>query len=373
MAKRSSLKRMWQSLASLTNVSVKMYFRNVTAVFFTLFIPVLLIGIFGLLNTGNTGGNIKIGLTNYSHTQLATTYVEAIKKITAFKIDSLSESDAADKLSKGKLDLQVIIPQNFGAVDTFGRLQQVAVTAHYNKASPGTGQTAGLILSQVANEINAGITKAPQIISVNTTGVQTNNLSYIDFLVPGIMAMSIMQLGIFSVAFGFISYKSSGALRRLQATPTHPFNFIIAQSIARLIIGVLQVGLLLGLGIALFHMHLVGSILDLLVVATFGVIVFLAFGFAIAGWAKEENQAAPVANLISFPMLFLSGVFFPRDGFPAYLKTITNFLPLTYLADAMHRIANEGVSLWTVRGDVLGLLVWGIVTYFIAVKLFSWE
>ncbi|MFI5240733.1 MAG: ABC transporter permease [Candidatus Saccharimonadia bacterium] len=367
------MKRTWQSLWSLTVASVKMYFRNVTAVFFTLFIPVILIGIFGLLNTGNTNGSIHIGLTNYSSSSLGTSYVSAIDKVSAFKIDTMSESSATDMLGKGKIDLQVIVPQSFGTVDKFGRLVPTSIIAHYNSGNPGTGQTAGLILGQIASGLNSGLTKSPQIISVSTTGVKTNNLNYIDFLVPGIMAMSIMQLGIFSVAFGFISFKTSGALRRLQATPTHPINFILGQSVARLIIGILQVFLLLFLGIAFFHMHLVGSIVELLIVATLGVIVFLAFGFGIAGWAKEENQAAPVANLISFPMLFLSGVFFPRDNFPGYLKTITNFFPLTYLADAMHQIANQGAGLWTVRTDILGLVVWGILAYAVAVKLFRWE
>ena len=308
------MNRNWQSLRVLTAASVKMYFRNVTAVFFTLFIPILLIGIFGLLNTGNTSGNIHSGLTNYSNSDLSKGFVSAVKKIDAFKVEDDSESDAATKLGKGKLDLRVIIPADFGVADAQGHLQESKVIAHFNEGSPGTGQTAGLILGQIANGFNQKVTNAPQLVSVDTTGVKTNNLNYLDFLVPGIMAMSIMQLGIFSVAFGFISYKTSGALRRLQATPTHPLIFLIGQSVARLIIGVLQVCLLLLMGMAFFHLHMVGSVLNLLIAATFGVIVFLSFGFAIAGWAKEENQAAPVANLVTFPMLFLSGVFFPRDG-----------------------------------------------------------
>jgi ABC-2 type transport system permease protein len=101
--------------------------------------------------------------------------------------------------------------------------------------------------------------------------------------------------------------------------------------------------------------------------------VFLAFGFAVAGWAKDENQAAPIANLVSFPMMFLSGTFFPRDGFPAVVKTITDYFPLTYLTDAMRRIANEGAHLTQLGPDLLGMFVWGVVMFFVAVKLFRWE
>ncbi len=370
---QSSLKRRWASLKSLTVASVKMYFRNITAVFFTLFIPVILIGIFGLLNVGNNGGDLNIGLHSHAESPLAKQFVSQLKSVKAFKITEAGEDVLRDKLAKGKIDLEVLLPEDFGQATPEGSIKPSTIFARYNEARPQTGQTASLVLSQLASGLNAGITHTPQLLSVKTVGIKANNLTYLDFLVPGIMAMSIMQLGIISVAFGFISYKTSGSLRRLQATPTHPINFLIGQSVARLIIGVVQVMLLLGLGLFAFHLHLAGSVVNLLVMATLGVIVFLAFGFAIAGWAKDENQAAPVANLVSFPMLFLSGVFFPRDSFPAYLKTITDYFPLTYLADAMHKIANEGASLWTVRGDVLGLIVWGIVGYLIAIKLFRWE
>lgn len=366
------MKRNWQSLRSLTVASVKMYFRNVTAVFFTLFIPILLIVIFGVLNNGN-GSSINVAVTNYSQSDLSKTFVKTIKDISAIKVEELPESQAADKLGKGKTDLQVIIPADFGEFDQSHEPKQAEIKAYYNEGRPQQGQPAGLILKQIVSGFNDSLHHTPQTLTVETKGVKTNNLGVIDFLIPGIMAMSIMQLGVFSVAFGFISYKTSGALRRLQATPTHPVNFIIAQSVARLIVGMLQVCVLLFLGMKFFHLHLIGSIVNLLIVATLGTIVFLAFGFGIAGWAKEENQAAPVANLVSFPMLFLSGVFFPRDGFPHYLKVITDYLPLTYLADAMHRIANEGASLAMVRVDILGLIVWGLVAFAIAVRLFRWE
>ena len=118
---------------------------------------------------------------------------------------------------------------------------------------------------------------------------------------------------------------------------------------------------------------MVGSFLAFGVASGLGVVVFLAFGFCIAGWAKDENQAAPIANLVTFPMLFLSGVFFSRDGFPALLKTVTDYFPLTFLADALRRIANEGASLSAVRGDLQGLAVWGVVVFFVAVLIFRWE
>lgn len=366
------MQRKWQAFRSLTIASLKMYFRNVTAVFFTMFIPIILVVIFGLLNSGDNSGSIKIALSNNSKTELAKNFEGSLKKIKAFKIDEVSEKEAREQLGKGKIDLQVVIPEDFGKTGQTG-LKPSTVAAYYNQGKPGSGQTAGLIIGQVMSQYNAKITNSPQLLTLKNTGVKTNNLNYIDFLLPGIIAMTIMQLGVFSVAFGFISFKTSGALRRMQATPLHPINFLAAQSVTRVLIGIMQVLLLLGIGVYAFNMHLIGSLLNMLVMALIGTVTFLAFGFGIAGWAKDENQAAPVANLISFPMLFLSGTFFPRESFPEYLQKITDYLPLTYLADGLRRIANEGASLWTVRGDILGLAIWAIIAFFIAVRLFKWE
>lgn len=369
----SDFRRKWVALRSLTVASIKMYVRNVSGMFFSLFIPLALILIFGFLFKTNTSST-KIGLTNYSKSEISQKFVDGLKDIEAFKIEESDEASAASKLGKGNIDLQIVVPVDFGVIDPATRqLKPVTVQSYFNEARPQVGQPTSLVVAQIVSGFNQGITQAPVIIGYESKGVKTNNLNAIDFFLPGILAMSIMQLGIFSVAFGFISYKTSGALRRLQATPVHPFSFVVAQGITRVILSMVQVALLLGLGVFLFQVKLVGNILDLMVMVLLGSAVFLGFGFAIAGWARDETQAAPVAQLIQFPMLFLSGVFFARDGLPPWLMRVTDFFPLTYLVDGMRRISTEGATLWAVRGDVLGLVIWGIIVYFIAVRVFKWE
>lgn len=369
----SSLKRWITALRSLTIASIKMYMRNVSGLFFSLFIPLVLILIFGFLFKNNTFST-KISLTNYSHSELSQKFVDTLKGVSAFKVEESDEASARDKLGAGKADLQVVIPADMGEVDqTTHQLKPVTIRSYYNQANPAQGQTTNLVVDQIVTQFNQQITKAPILIGYQAEGVKTNNLSQIDYFLPGILAMSIMQLGIFSVAFGFIAYKTSGALRRLQATPVHPFSFVLAQGVTRVLLSLVQVSLLLALGVALFHVNFVGNVWELMVMALLGSTVFLGMGFAIAGWARDENQAAPVAQLIQFPMLFLSGVFFPRDGLPAWLNTITGYLPLTYLVDGMRRISTEGASLYDVRGDILGLVIWGVISYVIAVRVFRWE
>lgn len=377
-------KRFITALRSLTVASIKMYTRNVSGMFFSLFIPLALILIFGFLFKSNIS-KTKIGLTNYSQTELSHKFVDTLKGIEAFDIQESDETTAAEKLGKGNVDLQIVVPEEFGDLDHANHIstgdpdhpahqfKQVKVQSYYNEARPQVGQPTSLVVNQIVSGFNQGITQAPTIIGYETKGVKTNNLNAIDFFLPGILAMSIMQLGIFSVAFGFISYKTSGALRRLQATPVHPFSFVLAQGVTRILLSLVQVALLLALGVFLFQVKLVGNVFELMTLVLLGSAVFLGFGFAIAGWAKDENQAAPVAQLIQFPMLFLSGVFFARDGLPHWLLRITDYFPLTFLVDSMRKVSTEGASLWAVRGDVLGLVIWGIIVYFIAVRVFKWE
>jgi ABC-2 type transport system permease protein len=364
--------RQYVALRGLTIASLKMYFRNRTALFFSLFFPIVFISVFGLIFK-NSSASFKIDLTNQSHSPLAGQFERQLGKIPAFKIRDVSASEGASELNKGDADLVVIVPASFG-VQQDGHIQSSTITAHYNESRPGNGQAAAQIVEQLVSGFNQSITNTPSVVSVEASGVKTKNLSYIDFLLPGMIGLSIMQLGIFSVAFGFVSYKTTGMLRRLQATPVHPGNFLAAQGITRLIMAVLQTVLLAGIGLAFFGFHLDPvNYPAFILLALLGSGIFMAFGFAIAGWAKNEDQAQPVAQLIQFPMMFLSGTFFPRDSFPHLLNVVTGYLPLTYLADALRHVANDNASLWAVRGDLLGLLVWGVVAGFIAIRLFSWE
>lgn len=367
------MKRTLTSFKALLSASLKMYYRNKGAVIFTLVVPMALLAVFGFLSKGS-GTLVKIGITNYSNTQISQTFQDSIKKVPAFKITEEAENQSANDLSKGNIDLQVIVPKAFGEIDpTTNKPSPSQIITHYNQAKPQNGQAANLIISEIISQLNSKILGTPQIISVESSGVQTNNLTFFDFILPGILAMSIMQLGIFGTAFAFVSLKASGALRRIQATPIHPRNFIAAQAVTRLIITLASVLILVAFGKQFFGFHMIGSYFSFLLIASIGSLIFLGFGFAIAGVSKDENQVAPLANLVQLPMLLLSGVFFPRDNFPHWLKVITDYFPLTFMADALRKIANEGVSLFHLGGNLLGLGIWAVVVFIVAINAFRWE
>ncbi|HXG00362.1 MAG TPA: ABC transporter permease, partial [Bacteroidota bacterium] len=201
----------------------------------------------------------------------------------------------------------------------------------------------------------------------------SRHLTYFDFVAPGILSMSIMQLGIFGVAFGFVSMKKQGILRRLSVTPLNPNDFIVASVAMRLVLVMAQILILTLVPYFFLDLHFIGSLWEMLIVGVLAAIVFLAIGFAIAGISKSEDQVAPLANVIAMPMMLLSGVFFSRTTLPGFVRAVVDFLPLSFLADAMRAIAIDGATMMQVLPDVVGLLVWSVIAVALAVKMFRWE
>jgi ABC-2 type transport system permease protein len=115
------------------------------------------------------------------------------------------------------------------------------------------------------------------------------------------------------------------------------------------------------------------TVFDMLILSFIGVLVFMGFGFTVSGIAKNESTVPPIANMITLPQFLLSGTFFSINVFPAWLQPISRALPLTYLNDAMRKVAFEGASLMDVSHQILILCLWGVGIYFVAVKTFKWE
>ena len=229
------------------------------------------------------------------------------------------------------------------------------------------------VIRQLLDEMTFALRNVPNRFIIEAQPVESRNLRFIDFLMPGIVAMSIMQMGLFSVAFTFVQMKNRGILRRLRATPVHPGSFLFGQVVTRLTVSILQTLVLIGVAVGLFNVQVAGNLASVLLLALLGGGVFVSLGFAVSGWARSEDVAAPIANVIALPMMFLSGVFFPRSAMPGALESVTDFLPLTYLIEALRNVAIDGEVLWAQGWNVLGLAVWLVITFVLAIKLFRWE
>ncbi len=353
---------------TLTKASLKMWFRDRQAMFWTFFLPLVIMVIFGVLNFGALG-RIDLGIVDLAENEASQGFVSILQAINAFDI-SRGNSEAAERLAleDGERDLVIIIPADFGPA-----LTPVSLRVLYDAASSRETLVGQVILRQILDEMTFTFTGASRLFILDPEPVTSRNLRFIDFLVPGVVAMSIMQMGLFSVAFAFVQLKKQGILRRLLATPIQPTSFLFAQVFTRLVVSVLQTVILIAVAVLFFDVHLAGNPLAVLMLALIGGGVFISMGFAISGWAKTEEVAAPIANVIALPMMFLSGVFFPREAMPQALQAITDFLPLTYLAEAMRNVIIDGASLWSQWGNLAGLAVWLAFSFLVAVLLFRWE
>ena len=358
---------------ALFMASVKMFVRNRTALFFSLFLPLIIMLIFGVLNfEGST--SISLGVVDEAQTEASAALVEELHEYEYLEISEGSREEELAALESGDRGFVLVIPPDYEP--TVGG--DTGLVAFGATADPAQAQVAqGLLQQAVGTAMVASsgvsIPDAPVFAPpVTFESVETRDLGYIDFLVPGIVGMTVMQLGIFGVAFGFVQLKRTGALRRLFATPTSPAYFLSAQVTSRMVLGYVQVAILIGIGIW-FGLQMFGSWLVLAIIVGLALLIFLAMGFGVAGWAKNEDQAAPVANLISLPMMFLSGVFFPREAMPEFLLGVTQYLPLTYVIEALRGVMNEGAAMADLGPELLGMGVWAIITFVVAVRLFKWE
>lgn len=370
-----------------TLASIKMFFRNKQGLFWSLFLPILIMVIFGLMNFGDASKS-NMAIVDQAKNQQSKTLISNLQKVDIISVTQYdNENDAKAKLEKGDLDLVMVIPKNFLATPTMhivGQAQTISgsssqqstikpidIPLYYNEGRQQQALAGTTVLKETFNQINYKITNTKSLFNLDQKAVNSRNLNYIDFLVPGIIAMAIMQMGVFSIVFVMVQYRNKGIMKRLLVTPMKPIEFISGQVLTRMVVSVLQVTVIISMAVLLFRIHMIGSYLLLLFLVFLGGLLFISMGFTMSSLAKTEESAAPVANVIIFPMLFLSGVFFPFEAMPVWLQHIAYYFPLRFLADAMRRVMTEGASLVDIRVDIYWLIIWSIIMIIFAMLFFN--
>ena len=196
---------------------------------------------------------------------------------------------------------------------------------------------------------------------------------YVDWLVPGVIGMNMMFSSLFGVGYVIVRYRKNGVLKRLKATPVHALNFVSAQAASRLVIVLLtSIFVFTGTNLLLrFVMR--GSYLDLLLLTTLGILCMIALGLVFASRMRSEELAGGVLNLVTMPMLALSGVFFSLEGSPPILRTISRGFPLTHFIEAARKIMLDGANLVQVAPNLLFLASLTAVFLVLSAALFKWE
>jgi ABC-type multidrug transport system permease subunit len=195
---------------------------------------------------------------------------------------------------------------------------------------------------------------------------------YIDFLIPGLLGMNLMNSGMWGVGFAVVEMRQRKLLRRFVATPMRRSDFLLALISSRLVLMVIEVGLLLGFGVLVFHMRVQGSVLSVALLGALGAVAFGGVGLLTASRAQKIESVSGLINLVMMPMWIFSGVFFSYQKFPAMAHPFIKALPLTALNDALRATITEGATLSSQSGRLLVLAVWGGVSFILALRWFRW-
>ncbi len=339
--------------------------RNRQGLFWTLFFPVVLMIVFSLL--GNTQNRVNLAIV--APTPTSSAVVRIVEHSPFFHIRTMRRQAALNAVRSGRLDAALLVP-------AAPQSRTTTLVLRYNPANSLSAQQAvGAVQALVAQADLALSGRPPRFRVQATPLVHARASTYLDFLLPGVLALMTMQNSLFGIGSGLTRWKEKGILRRFRVTPLRPLQFLGAAILNYLLVGLASSAIIIGFATSLLHASVDVPLGPVALVLLLGMGCFLAFGFIVAGVSRSQEATIPIINLISFPMMFLSGVFFPVSSLPKILTHIVDYFPLTYVSGALRGLMS-GQLTWhdaAFRGDLLGMAVWLAVAGVVAARVWRWE
>jgi ABC-2 type transport system permease protein len=360
------------SFVQLVFTNYREFVRDRQALFWTVAFPVLFVGIFGVvLGRGDEGVSYDIGLVVEDDSQQALQLAAILSEFDAFEITSGSAAEELAQLQEGERSAVVRVPRGFGAAINAGTSQPLQI--HYDASQQTTQQVVIPVLLRALDVADRAITQTRPVVTTEFRTLQTEKLRPVDWVMPGLIAMSVMNAGVFG-AIQMVSLRERRVLRRLSATPLSVWILVGADVLVKVIIVLAQTFILIVMAVLVAQVKIKPENLPALAgVVVLGGLAFLAIGFFLGAFAKTEQGFFPIAQVVTFPMLFLSGVFFPLDGMPDWIRPLISALPLTYLTDAVRQLMVGGAPTNHMIVN-LGVLAVFLVGFFaLAVRFFKYE
>ena len=358
------MKKYWTGVFGQVRAQQKRFIRDKMSLFFTFLFPLIFLLVFGSI-FNNQSTSFDIAIINNSQTEFAKNFIKGAKdnaKDSILKIKDVKDMDEArEKLKRSELNGIIELPSDFGKVKGEA------------KGSEQTGSALTAVMNQIANKINMHMGQPEAPLKAAGKAVGDEQLKAFDYTFTGLLAFSLMSMGVFGLANQMPAEKQRGSYRRLRAAPFTSGQLIISMAIHYTIISLLSLIMMIVVGTLLFHFNMRGDWLLFSLMSVISAMMMVGLGLLIGGWAKNENQSAPLSNLISFPMMFLSGAFFPAFLFPEWLRGVTQFIPMTPVVDGFRLIMTEQASLIEVLPQIGTVAAWVVVIYIAAIKLFRWE
>jgi ABC-2 type transport system permease protein len=346
----------WAGYRGLLTARMKELWREPEVVFWVFVFPLLLALGLGIAFRDKPAGVTNIAVVAGASAERTVQWLNRTSPQRAsIHADVLPQAEAFNRFRLGKYAL-VVIPQAEGGV-----------RYRYDPARPESV----LARAQVDDALQAAAGRKDVLATSSETAMEPGS-RYIDFLIPGLLGMNLMNSGMWGIGFALVDMRQRKLLKRYLATPMRRGDFLLALSSSRLVLMLLEVALLLGFGMLVFHMRVLGSLVTILIIGTVGALCFGGLGLLTASRAQKIETVSGLINVVMLPMWVFSGVFFSYERFPAMLLPYIKALPLTALNDALRATILEGAPLAAQGTRLAGMAVWGGVSFLLAVRWFRW-
>ncbi|UII56411.1 ABC transporter permease [Cytobacillus spongiae] len=359
----------WQ----LTLAQLRIFARNKQVLFFTLMFPVILMLALGSFVGGDSTVSLSVGVVDEDQSSESTELTELLEKNEGIEVQEYeSVEEGKDAVESGDIQLLTEIQKGYGNQLADGE-EAFALPVYYNEKNLAAAELGLTVLNGIIDQYSKELVNYEPLVVIEKIGIEALNIRYVDFLVPGIVAMMIMSNNMNGVAGQISAWRERGILRRMQGTRLKASTFIAAQITARLLLNGTQALLVVLIANLVFDIQVVGSWLALIFFIVLGTLAFMALGFIIAGIAKNPESAGPIAGFATFPMLFLGGVFFPISNMPDFIQPIVNVLPIAHLSSALRETMNLGTPFLELAPELLILTGWLVGGFMLASYVFKWE
>ena len=363
----SSGKRVWSDF----KVFSRGYLRNRFGLFFGLIFPVILILIFGAIFSSSSSAIINVYTQNQDNGPISTQFLAALNSSTTIRVITVNTTeDFSSYLAAHSQSDGIVIPANFSAEYMSGHL--VNVTVYGNPTSSTSGIVSGTV-NGIINYFNLNYYKqnATPIIGITSASVNIHQTKYIDFLVPGLIGFAILVSPMFSLVNISSDYKKTKLFKQLSLTPLTKFEWLASKILWYVVLTIISFVLMVVVGITLYgaNITLTPWLIPFLLL---GPTLFASLGMLVGTVTKNPETAGVIGNIVTFPMMFLSGTFFPISIMPQYLQNIAHVLPLFYVIEGLNNVMVYSNYI----GAIIDLGIIAVITVVIftaAVRLFKWR
>ena len=354
-------------------IVTRSYLRNPVALFFSLIFPIILIALFGLIFSSVGNSPVAVQVINLDENSPASqeflSALNATHVVNVNLVNHVNASDFASWLGQNDDPVGLVIPAGFNS--SYGAGHPVNVTVFVD---PQDAQDSGAVVGAVqgvANYFNLRAANGTAIVGIAQENVGSQVFSYIDYLIPGLIGFSILTSPMFSMVDVAASYRKDGIFRQLSLTPLTRAEWLTSHILWYMGLTFVTAGIMIGAGVALFGAH-VTLTLGLIPFLIVGPLFFVSLGMLAGSVAKTPESAALIGNIITFPMMFLSGTFFQVSAFPPALQSFAHILPLYYVIDGMNQVMLFSNTARAAT-DLAIVFVASVVVFLLAIRFFTWR